>query len=615
MKKSTNFSIVPPHLAVKSMRDNGYRNTAYAIAELIDNSIQHGASNVELICLEKDQFISSKTVSRIDQVAILDNGSGMNSDVLRMALQFGNGTNLDAQNPETIGKFGMGLPSSSISQAKRVDVYTWQHGIENAIYCYLDLDEIISGDMDEVPVPLKQKVPSLWKQVIGKTGQTGTLVIWSELDRCLWRTGKTIIDHSEFVVGRMYRKFINSGQSRINATVYKENSYGNPILEQEFLANDPLYLMENTSVSELLIEEGLPDPMFVKYGGQDGFEKTYAVNYKGKNSKVHVRYSIASELVRKGVSPGSRKHGKHAKDNVGVSVMRAGRELDLDRSWVNTYDPRERWWGVEVDFPPALDEVFGVTNNKQYAVHFKEMGELDIDRELKERQQTIQEYKDELRDDNDPKVYLLEIAIDIKNQLNQIRNTIKAQASRLEENDDMNQRFPEQGSNTPELVATRITETRIAEGHTGASDKSGKNKSVKQNIDAIATELAEDSIPDADELGKELFESPSKFQFVTASLQTRAFFTVSPIGGKIIIKINTTHPAYDQFVEILSGPISADTDKPELIKRLRKAKDGLKLLLMAWARFEDEQPDGRLKDGVQDTRVDWGRMAADFMRE
>ena len=122
-------------------------------------------------------------------------------------------------------------------------------------------------------------------------------------------------------------------------------------------------------------------------------------------------------------------------------------------------------------------------------------------------------------------------------------------------------------------------------------------------------------LTEAIELGKELFESPSKFQFVTASLQTRAFFTVSPIGGKIIIKINTTHPAYDQFVEILSGPISSDTDKAELIKRLRKAKDGLKLLLMAWARFEDEQPDGKLKDNVQDARVDWGRMAAEFMRE
>jgi hypothetical protein len=52
-----------------------------------------------------------------------------------------------------------------------------------------------------------------------------------------------------------------------------------------------------------------------------------------------------------------------------------------------------------------------------------------------------------------------------------------------------------------------------------------------------------------------------------------------------------------------------------LLDRLRKAKNGLKLLLLAWARFEDEQPDGKIKDAVQDVRVDWGKMAAEFMRE
>lgn len=35
-------SIVPVSLVVKSLRDSGYKNTAFAIAELIDNSLQHG---------------------------------------------------------------------------------------------------------------------------------------------------------------------------------------------------------------------------------------------------------------------------------------------------------------------------------------------------------------------------------------------------------------------------------------------------------------------------------------------------------------------------------------------------------------------------------------------
>ncbi len=220
-----NHSIVPVHLVVKSMRDNGYKNTAYAIAELIDNSLQHGGTEVELICLEGDiQIAALKTVSRIKEIAILDNGKGMNSDTLQNALQFGNGTNLDKDAQTGIGKFGMGLPSSSISQAVRVDVWSWQNGYKEALHSYLDVDEISRGTLSEVPEPTKLPIPEKWLQIINKLGDSGTLVLWTNLDRCLWRTGKTIIDHSEFLVGRMYRKFINSGKAIIKATVVKETN-------------------------------------------------------------------------------------------------------------------------------------------------------------------------------------------------------------------------------------------------------------------------------------------------------------------------------------------------------------------------------------------------------
>ena len=49
-----NESYVPAHLAIEAMRDNGYKNTAYAVAELIDNSIQANANYVQIICKEKD---------------------------------------------------------------------------------------------------------------------------------------------------------------------------------------------------------------------------------------------------------------------------------------------------------------------------------------------------------------------------------------------------------------------------------------------------------------------------------------------------------------------------------------------------------------------------------
>ena len=139
---SNPHDIVPAHLAVQAMRDNGYKNAAYAIAELMDNAIQAGATQVELLCGERKELVGQRRRSRIHQIAVLDDGRGMSPSVLRLALQFGNGTYLDEDKHTGIGRFGMGLPSSSVSQCERVDVWSWQNGIENAFYTWLDLEEI-----------------------------------------------------------------------------------------------------------------------------------------------------------------------------------------------------------------------------------------------------------------------------------------------------------------------------------------------------------------------------------------------------------------------------------------------------------------------------------------
>lgn len=603
-------SIVPVNLVVKSLRDNGYKNTAYALAELIDNSIQHGSEKVDLICLEKDILLGNNNVSRIHEIGILDDGDGMNKQTLWNSLQFGNGTNLEESSQTSIGKFGMGLPSSSISQAIKVEVWTWQKDSSKALYSYLDVNEIGAGNMTDVPEPEIKKIPAKWIEASGETGKSGTLVVWSTLDRCLWKTGKSIVHHSEFIVGRMYRKFINSGQCSINSIIVNENKLSKPV-KKSFLANDPMYLMKNTSVTPILNEMELDDPMFVKHGGDDGFEKIYNIDYNDKKHIVKVRYSVASEATRKGTNMGGKPHGKHAGKNIGISVIRADRELYLDTGWTVGYDPRERWWGVEIDFPPSLDEVFGVSNNKQFANNFREVGELDINALLKERDQSIQEYKEELSLEGDPKVHLIDIAIDLTNQTRTLREIIKAQASRLEKPEERNRH--EDTENDAEKHATDITNTRSEEGHTGESETSAEGKTDEEKLEEIESELAGDNVPEAEDYAKEIFNSNVKYQFVDASLESRAFFSVSPVGGKIIVKLNTKHPAYNQFVEVLKDDIPSDANLDDVISRLQKAQNGLKLLLMAWARYEDETPDGKLKGNVQDARMDWGKMASEFM--
>ena len=74
------FAIIPPHLAVKAMRDSGYRNAAYAVAELIDNSLQARASTVSLLCFEEVHLVKQRTRRQLAEVAVLDNGDGMTAD-------------------------------------------------------------------------------------------------------------------------------------------------------------------------------------------------------------------------------------------------------------------------------------------------------------------------------------------------------------------------------------------------------------------------------------------------------------------------------------------------------------------------------------------------------
>ena len=334
------FDFVPTALAVNAMRDNGYKNAAYAIAELIDNSIQARAGSVELLCVESEEQLVQRRRRRIRQVAVLDNGVGMDSEVLRQAIQFGNGTRLNDRSG--IGRFGMGLPSASISQCRRLEVWTWQSGPDKPLHTYLDLGEIERGEIQEVPAPLEKPIPGFWRQIGQSFGPTGTLVVWSELDRCTWRTARSIISNSEFVVGRMYRKYIDSGDVAIRMATFLEGVL-QPEIDSYSLSNDPGYLMPNTSTPEPFHNR----PMFEKYG--ETWEVKLKIAFNSEQHEVAIRFSVASEDARKpsltGEVAGNQPHGKHAGKNVGVSVVRAGRELELDQSWIIAYDPRERWWG------------------------------------------------------------------------------------------------------------------------------------------------------------------------------------------------------------------------------------------------------------------------------
>ena len=166
-----------------------YRHTANAVAELLDNSIDARANRVDVLIREEMRMVKTRNRWQVAQLAVFDNGEGMPAHTLEQALRFGGRG--DSNSIHKIGKYGMGLPTASVSQCKRVDVWSWQSGIGNAVHSYIDVDAVDSGELEEVPVADDLPVPDFWLGMVSADAldnNSGTLVVWSNLDRITARS-------------------------------------------------------------------------------------------------------------------------------------------------------------------------------------------------------------------------------------------------------------------------------------------------------------------------------------------------------------------------------------------------------------------------------------------
>lgn len=595
--------IIPLRLAITAMRDSGYKNTAYALAELIDNAIQANATMVEVLCIERRELVSTRERRRLNRIAVLDNGSGMDAATLRKALQFGNGTRLNDRSG--IGRFGMGLPNASISQTRRVDVWSWQNGPDNAIHTYIDLGEIAKGGMRDVPEPKHERVTDDWRSLAQGLGNSGTLVVWSDIDleRLTWKSASHTLLNTERVVGRIYRRFIMDGSVTIRLFAKEEDS-DTPLNDRSAVFDDPMYLTPSPA---------MPEPFNKKPMFEHVFDEPQEIEYDGNVYSVMVRYSVATQdtVTEAGAQDrGQTKYGRHAAGNIGVSVVRAGREIMLDQGWCIGYDPRERWWGAEIEFPPALDELFGVTNNKQAATHFSELATTEWEQLAEEGEQFI-DVVNRLKEDGDPRGWLLKVADNIKRNLDQLRKSIKAQGAGRR--------------------STKRTRHGEADDVTTAVNKGWRERSKErplegedqpmtvQDIEEIRYDLRENkhySESVAEELVSLIQEAELKVVFLEADFtNTYELFNVEMKGNVTEVTFNRQHPAFDDIFGTVATVDEdvADLSKEEILERFFRAVNASKITFAAWARYEREAGLSRLP-ALQKVRFDWGQIAAKFLQ-
>ena len=632
---------------MRAMLDNGYKSTDYAIAEIIDNSIEAQAKHIDILVFQSSQLVKQRNRSRISKIAIVDDGCGMLPSLLSKVLTFGYGTHsqnyasLKGSTFGRMGKYGFGLPNSSSSQSDVVHVYSWQNGLESTYKTSLFVQRIIEGIEstqrravpENIPSELRQKLESIGHQF----GSSGTLVLWDECvpERSTWKVASTLIDKTERTCGRIFRKFIDGGHVVIRMALFNENS-DKPSQIRQFRANDPLFLMQNTIADSLLDDQ--------KYKGERPFFNSVTlnndfdvpvINNKGEEetARVEIRASIARVRTLKrdlnSDTPGGLKIGVLAAENEGVSVLRAGRELELSKTWVpNNYDTRHRWWGVEIEFPPALDKIFGVTNNKQSAIKLESYASQRPDDILKKFTDNwrLQHPEDKghityaqmiqlMQETEDEEWVLCLVAKIVHDTISEQYKVIKTylKESGTKKGNKNSSGEEETASNSTGTAGKDPNEVtkRVYPDTAGVKDKPTQEKVVKDIYPENPVQDQDLRTSQIERLKKFLESEPDANFFVgLTDVDSNAFFECRESNGLTAISFNRNHPAYERLLEAAAELVVEDENLTLSNANVQDRVDDLKLhiLLMffAWAKTELALThDDRMV--ARAIKEDWGR--------
>lgn len=333
MARERPVEITPSAAAlVESLRGLGY-SPETAIADLIDNSIAAEAATIELAIEWNDGH---------PEVALFDNGNGMNRATLAEALRLGGMGPSSTRAASDLGRFGLGLKTASLSQCRQLTIISRLASKTSALV--LDVDEIAKhGWFATVPAPIPQHpfVTRLQKL------EHGTLVLWNRMDSLggLSGLGKEAfylrLEDIRAHLGMVFHRFINGDATKIAIILN-----GRPIN-----AWDP-FQIAHPATRELPSER-------VRHAGSAFTVRPFVLPHRD-------RYANEADYEAAG-GPG----GWAARQ--GFYVYR-GKRLLVPGSWLGlggartwTRDDASRLARIEVDLPTDMDKDWRIDVRKSQA--------------------------------------------------------------------------------------------------------------------------------------------------------------------------------------------------------------------------------------------------------
>lgn len=357
MEGQKGLPFIKPGSAYQSLRESGF-DFSTAIGELIDNSIDAKAKRIEIIpkIVNKKFEGRSKTVSVITQIAVVDDGNGMDADNLNSCPQLGFSTRY---NRKGLGRFGVGATYASISQCKRTVFYSRPNGTGNYKSTYIDLDEIANNTQTYIPIPNEVHLPKDIEEIT--SDNSSTIVVWQKCDRLQCDANGRPIESSELLhelkewLSRAYRYKIWDG-----VEIYIKN--------KKIPAHDPLYL--NTSQTKFT-----NDPFSTEIPIKS--IKWDVPNSPETTSTITVKLTLLPEQWRTEQGDGGRDPAikRRIHENENISILRDHREIAFRNLYpmVPSQLDIDRWWGCEINFEPDLDECWEVKNIKRGANPIREL--------------------------------------------------------------------------------------------------------------------------------------------------------------------------------------------------------------------------------------------------
>jgi hypothetical protein len=432
------FPVFNGKQAVESQRRSGYRTTARAAREIVDNALEAGAKNVWVVIdrlTEAGRKQKHQRANTVMAVAFIDDGPGMLPEMARYALTWGGGTH--HKDPTGIGRFGFGLPNSSINQTKRVEVYTKTEDAETWSKVFLDIKNVSEfGKVNIDPPEEMAELPGFVTEYMGHQGiklKSGTVVVWDRPDRLTYNQAENLKGHLHDDFGTTYRYLLPRSAVRDHKQILIDQGKFRIFIEDKAVDPvDPLFLTEGAKLFKTQEDGGARytydrPPLSVKYyldpltGAKklqllrSAEEIDVAINDQVVQAVGTIRVKVArfpyGFVI--GDTKGFDKEAQETKDGVarfeirkarrGMSFIRAGREIDTEDVFPKSSHDKASglgdWpllqgyayhWSVEVTFDPELDDVFGVGNDKQTIRpiddFWRVMVQAEVDKALREEQ-------------------------------------------------------------------------------------------------------------------------------------------------------------------------------------------------------------------------------------